>query len=515
MVGVFDRTPDGDLMLVDHSFCSPLECGAEAVRIQFPELIAGGRLVVAPPAHRTLLKGIAVPPVTGAPRARVIGFEAEQMVGGGLAEAVWAHVPVSPGVPECAVVMAMKLAAAEELCAAVARGGPAVDRVVPAGWALVRALRHNYPELTRPAVVVWLAGRTALLVRVERTAVALRQVALPEVVRAAEPAPARQGTMPEEGPEEPVVPGNAPWVDRVAVELARLAGGTRTSGTETAAIEVFLGGDASVGPEAVAALATRVTVPVAGFDALRRVRLAPGIRGSDTMALQLGVVVGLALEALAGGTVNLLPPVRQREIRFRRRRGGWLAAAAAAVVLTLVSLLWLRQERLALRLEESVVAARLVPQRVAERGRKDGERERALLVQQLDALAALRAARTGWLEWFADLQERLTAVGEVWFDSLALRPSAVVTAAGGGRGGLRHPVALAGAEGPAAALRIAVTGGVLHREGTDPLGRVRRLRASLLASRFVAAVEDERFDDTQPGLLRFSCTLVMKPEVAL
>lgn len=177
-------------------------------------------------------------------------------------------------------------------------------------------------------------------------------------------------------------------------------------------------------------------------------------------------------------------------------------------------LLWLRQERLALRLEDEVIASRLVPQRVAARARQEGERERALLHQQLDSLATIRAARAGWLEWLADLQERLTQVEDVWLDSLAVRPANATTSTDAA-GLFGRRVVVVGNQTPADPLRVAVTGCVLRRPGADPLDRVRLLRTSLLESRFVAAVEDERFDNAQTGLLRFSCTLVLKPEVPL
>ena len=39
----------------------------------------------------------------------------------------------------------------------------------------------------------------------------------------------------------------------------------------------------------------------------------------------------------------------------------------------------------------------------------------------------------------------------------------------------------------------------------------RGMLAKIRESRFVAAVEDERFDATQPGILRFDVTLLLEP----
>ena len=504
VVGAFDLTPDGDLVLVDRAFCTLMECGPDGARAQLPDWALRGRVVLASPAHRTMLKSVAVPQVGGGQREAVLRFEAGQIAGGALAESLWSHVPVSDDLVDREIVAVLKSAVGVELCAMVERHGLVADRIVPAGWALVRALRHNYPELAGPVVVVWLDGRSALLLRVERTDVVQRLVGLPgrgpgverEVVSVGASAPARLRV-------ESGGPSHVAWMDRMAVEIARLADVGSPPGSERAEVQVFLGGDGDVGPETVALLAARAGVPVSGLDALRRVRSRiPGV-ATDAVALQLGVVVGLALAAGDEPGLDVLPPGRRRENRFRRTRGRWLVATAGLVALLVVAWAWMRQERLISEREDAVVAAWLVPQRVAEQQEREGESERDRLRRQLAALSAIGAARTGWLEWFVDLQERLTQAEDLWLESLAVRPQ---TAPG---------AAVAGPELLPGGLRISLAGCVLRQAGSDPIDRVRRLRMGLLASRFVAAVEDERFDDTQPGLLRFGCTLVMKPEVAL
>ena len=482
--------------------------------MRLPEWATRGRLIVAPPAYRTLLKCLGVPHVGGEQRTQVLRFEAEQLVGGTLAEAVWDHAPVAEGEAEREVVMVMKRAVADRLCAEVGRRGPVVDRIVPAGWALVLALRHNYPDLKKPAVVVWIDGRTVLLVRVERADVSMRLVGLPESVAEREPelVQVAANAAPR---EQPTARQAASWLDRVAVEIARLVE-PAPGGPSTGTAEVFLGGD-GVEPGTVADLAARVAAPVNGFDALRRVRMERRAQTSDVAALRLGVVVGLALAARRPNEIDLLPPASRRERQFRQNRWRWLAAASAVVVALIVPLLWLRQARLARLDAAGVLEVNLWPKREAERGRMAAESAREQLRQHMETLAALRAARTGWSEWLADLQERLTQTEDVWIDSLAV-PSAsmaAATPAADGRRlfGHRETVDATG-QGPQP-VRLVVTGSVLRRPGRDPLDRVRLLRELLLVSRFVAAVEDERFDDSQPGVLRFSCTVVMKPEAAL
>ena len=42
--------------------------------------------------------------------------------------------------------------------------------------------------------------------------------------------------------------------------------------------------------------------------------------------------------------------------------------------------------------------------------------------------------------------------------------------------------------------------------------RVKQLLASFAGSPFVAAIQNEHFDNSQPGLLRFDVTLVVNPQ---
>ena len=67
-------------------------------------------------------------------------------------------------------------------------------------------------------------------------------------------------------------------------------------------------------------------------------------------------------------------------------------------------------------------------------------------------------------------------------------------------------------------LRLALAGRLLDTENplskasADSYARVKTLLGSLGVSPFVRAVENERFDNNQPGVLRFEFTLVLNPD---
>jgi type IV pilus assembly protein PilM len=116
------------------------------------------------------------------------------------------------------------------------------------------------------------------------------------------------------------------------------------------------------------------------------------------------------------------------------------------------------------------------------------------LKQQLAQLQGVYDRRTGWLNLLADLQDRLVRVEDAWLEKLQ------VTSAASG-----------------APLKLVVSGRMLDK--TNPLSkaspetfnRVKALLASIVDSPYVAAVEGERFDNTQPGILKFDFVLVTDP----
>jgi type IV pilus assembly protein PilM len=83
-------------------------------------------------------------------------------------------------------------------------------------------------------------------------------------------------------------------------------------------------------------------------------------------------------------------------------------------------------------------------------------------------------------------------------------------------GSVAGPTANPAADGES--LRLNVTGRLLDQKNPlskvsrDSYNRVTDLLASFSDSQYIVAVEDERFDNTQEGILRFDFTLVVHPE---
>ena len=238
------------------------------------------------------------------------------------------------------------------------------------------------------------------------------------------------------------------------------------------------------------------------YDPLRRVEIAPAAAAAVDAAPTLATLVGLAAR-LAGGPAidaNLLPATR-RDARAFRRREPLLVAAVACVALALLAPVWFYARTAAqARAHAAAVEARLEPLRALQKRNSANLARLAAAKQEVAALQGLAETKSNWINFFADLQARLGSVDDVWLEKLAVAREA--GEAGAAPGGIR--LKLSG--------RLLDRNNPISRVSPDSYERVKRLLASFGASRFIASVENERFDNSQPGILRFDFTLVVNPQ---
>jgi type IV pilus assembly protein PilM len=146
--------------------------------------------------------------------------------------------------------------------------------------------------------------------------------------------------------------------------------------------------------------------------------------------------------------------------------------------------------------------AELQPVRViAKRNAANLERLKYLR-EQIAALQRLVDAKASWVAFLGDLQERLEAIEDVWLDHLAI---------------LRIPAAAdgKGSRAAKAQIQLRLSGRLLDADhpaskvSAESYARVRALLGSIRNSPFIASLQDEKFDNTQPGMLRFEVTLAI------
>lgn len=472
-----------------------------------PRVKFTGPVTVVLPGHLVLTKFIKTPRVEPAKRDKVIRFEAQQNIPYALTDVVWGHaVSGETGLDVDVMLCAAKLDAVEALCAVLEDAGFSPGELVPPALALDAAVRLALPAAgTPPALLVETGARSTTLLlaesgRYHARTLAIGGQAVTQQIASSQDCDFADAEALKLSPRHAEVsaPAIENFATRLAQEITRSALHFKRQSGAANPERVLLSGGAARLSGLSALLATRLHVPVDNFDPLGafEIRKPAADAGVAAHAEACAALLGAAGLRLAAGRIalDLLPP-RRRSREDTRRRRPWLGAAAAVAALALLPpLAHHRTLHAELRTQIAAVEAQIAPLREREARNRTNAERLATLRQQLAVLHDVHARRGNWQALFADLQERLVRVEDVWLERLH-----VVPAAGGGP------------------LRIAVSGRMLDK--TNPLAnvspdtyrRVTTLLGRIVQSPFVSAVESERFDNRQPGILHFDFVLVAEP----
>jgi type IV pilus assembly protein PilM len=293
--------------------------------------------------------------------------------------------------------------------------------------------------------------------------------------------------------------------------------------------------------ELPAVLAERLKLPVERYESLKNVDLSADARaaGAENLSPVLADLVGLATRLVKKEETeaSLLPPELTAALAFRKQQPWYIAAAALVVVALIPPIVYLHTVTSGSLDRISQVDSHLMPLRAIESRNAENIRQIEEAAKQIAALRGSYETKANWINFFADLQERLVKVEDVWLDKLQVvrpplpEPGAVPeepppqedapAPADGTAAPAENPAPEAPAVPKGPPVRLALSGRLL--DVTNPQSkvspestlRVKQLLASFTGSQFIAAVENERFDNSQNGLLRFDFTLVINPKKTL
>lgn len=475
--------------------------GAVAIQLRYR-----GPVTVVLPSHLVLTKFIKTPRVDAAKREKIIRFEAQQNIPYAMSDVAWDHVVTGESDLDLDVMLcAAKLEAVDALCAAVESAGLQPRVLVPGVLALRAALESR--GAAEPTLYANLGARSTTLLLVENRRVHARTLAVggqhvtQQLVEIQDCDWADAEEWKTSGRNAAVVaPAVESFATRLGQEITRSAVHFKRQSAAASPTRIVLTGGAARAANLPDLLGARANVPVEIFDPLAAVEIqrAAADAGVAEAALHLADLVGAAQLQFASDarSVNLLPP-RLRTREDTRRRQPWFAAAAVLVAAACVApLLYYRDWEAALRQKIVAVDAEIAPLRAREARNRANLEQLAALQEQVKALQGIAARRANWQQLFADLQDRFVKVEDVWLERVQLA---------------------SGAADANAPLRIAVSGRMLDR--TNPLAnvspdiyrRVTELLTSVVDSPYVSAVENERFDNRQPGILHFDVVLVAEP----
>ncbi|MEJ6601068.1 MAG: pilus assembly protein PilM [Opitutaceae bacterium] len=485
--------------------------------------------------HLALTKTIKVPAAVAAQREKLIAFEVKQSIPFPLKEVFWSHqVGVEHQGELEVLVVAAKLDGVRELVEQAQAVGMTIDRVIPAGVAL-----DGLPRLaTEGELVVSIGARSTHLLFRTVTTRHLRTLSLAgqTVTRGiaqkleqtlTEAEQLKRGVfsgavdLPAETPAgEAVQNGADSFAARLQLEINRsLVAQVRQAGG-TAPDTLLLTGGGSLMPGLVEHLSGKWTGgTVSRLDPWVGVAVGADLEAAvDAVGPQrLADLVGAALSAAEGG-INLAPPELGAARAAKRRRPRW--AIAAVLLIGALSLPGIHYQRLTSARQAAAVdlSRRMAPVQALQDQNQRNIAELDHLQEEIRELGDRVKARDAWTGLLADLQNSLVAVGDVWLERLQVLPPVVQRAPSTGPvyddDGVLQKL-------PAIPLRLRLSGRLLDRE--NPLSRVSQAsyeRVTVLLNKFVESprileVEGERFDASEPGLLRFDFTLVINPTTHL
>ncbi len=506
---------------------------------------ASGAAVLSVPGHLTLTKFVKTPAVDKTKRDKVIQFEAQQNIPYPLPEVVWDYQAISDDGLDLEVMLAaVKLDVVDALCHSVRDAGVSASAVLPATVALYRSFKYNYSDVSGTSLVVNIGARSTNLLFIDGGRFFIRTIALAgnsvtqsiadELKQEFSHAEGLKlqvlgGTsdLPEASPARTTVLHAAQsFIGRLHMEITRsTVNYRRQSGAEQPAAIYITGGGSRV-PGLVAALAEKLKTRVELFDPLRNVDVAPSAAAARDYSAVLADLVGLAIGTAAGEkSFTLLPPAISEAIVFRKQQPFYVGAAALLALSLVLPAVHFHRSGVIAAEQASLLEARLQPLRALKATDAHNLEKIEALKKEIGAIQGLVESKSNWINFFTDLQERLVKVEDVWLEKLqVLRPAPGEQApASSGNNVLGGQSVVAGGtvEPSTSVLRLNLSGRLLDRANPvsrvsqESLNRVRSLLASFAGSQFIASVEKETFNTTQPGILSFDFILVVDPKKPL
>ncbi len=524
----------------DDEWISAVYQGVEAIHQQ-RKLAGAVSLVI--PGHLLLTKFLKIPHVAKSKRDQIVRFEAQQNIPFPLNEVVWDYEVVADDGTEFEVALvAIKLDIIDQLCTEIARFGVEVNLVEPSCMAQYNGFHHTHSQDDENILIANIGGRSSNLLFISETGFFVRNVTLAgntltqaiaeETGQPLADAEVTKWEYIAEAHEkgeagEPYGKQVDAFLRRLVMETTRSIVNFRRQSGESKVDRVYLTGGGALLPGMTEHLAEKLDLPTEHYNPFESITLGAGVDADYVQSHphHVGELFGCALRELGESKThfNLVPPLIAKQIEFRKRKPIIMAAAVLLVGSLVLPIYSAGHTVMAYQDTIAEIDARLNPvQRNYNEYRRITERiEEAS--DQIAALKGLSESRANWVDFFNDLQRRLTEVEDVWLERLEITRSGggAQQTTGGLFGGAQQQQPQNDREVDRPQVRLHISGRMLDRENPleraspDTRVRVSALFDSILESQYITRKENEEFDTSSPGILRFDVTLIADPDSPL
>lgn len=491
------------------------------------------------PGHLVLSKYLKIPQVPLARRPKIIEYEARQNIPYPVGEVTWGdHLIDEDDLDFESVIAACKTDFVEALSRYGKESKMDPNSIGPAFVALLNGFRYNYPEINEPVLLMSIGAKSTDLIYIEKGRFFSRNISFggdsitrdieerldvdfdnAEAIKLA----AIDGTAIPLMEKDAFFAANSEFQQRIVTEVVRTNAICKMQGFDKEPSACYVTGGGALLPNLDVHLREALSLEVEVFDSLRKIHLdwvrdRPNLETEKSL---LGTCVGAAIGRFVpdAAEIDLLPKSIVWQRKFSKQQPYFLAAAGfacAAVALPLVN------STIALRAYEQEIQnldAQIQPIKVTNRkifDKTDAIKELQVAIQESSGIVS---SRLNWVHFLSDLQARLLQVEDVWIDKVeVIRSQRMDTRMAGSRLSRNSVPVEPDAEKP---LTLELEGRLIDAKNPlstvsqDSYERVKSLLQNIEGSDFVASLDGERFDNSVPGILKFSFTLTINPALPL
>lgn len=484
------------------------------------------------PGNLVLTKYLKIPQSPKNKRDKIIAFEARQNIPYSIGEVAWDDQLIDEDDLDFeTLIAASKTELVESLSLYGKQAKMDPDVISPSFIGLINAYRFNEPQVQGCDLLLSIGAKSTDVVFIDGAKFYSRNVSLGGNSVTQELA--NSLGLPFEEAEkikrlslsgDPIPTGeHAAFVEarnaflkRLNTEISRTLAIYKNHGYENEPVRCLITGGGSVLPDIERDLSSRLGVEVKRLDPLKEVRVSENCSAKalpmDKVFLAEAIGVGIGRFLPDSSQIDLLPRSILWQRRFKRQQPYYLIAglvACAAVALPLINskIAIQRYEQEIQNLDTKLIPLRNLNSEIIQRT-EEIEKIKALI----EETHVVADARSNWIHFLNDIQGRMAEVEDVWLDRIeVLRPRTEVVSSSNRFSGVRN--GNAGDEDPKVRLllegRLLDVANPLSTVSQESNRRVSALLSSFSDSKFVESLEDERFDNNVPGILKFNFTLVV------